>query len=241
LEFQPLVDLATGHVRQAEALIRWEHPARGLLRPDAFVPLAEEAGLVLPLGRWVLREACRQATSWPGAGGRNSAAVNVNLSSVQLRDPGLVREVIGALHESGLDPRQLTLELTESTALDDLDGTIAALDRLRVLGVRFALDDFGTGHSSLGYLHRLPVDEVKIDRSFVASLSTSRVALAVVQAVVTVATAVGVGVVAEGIESPDQLRAVTDLGCHVGQGYLLGRPLGRSSFIEFLDPEGSAA
>ncbi|MEA2595877.1 MAG: hypothetical protein QOF01_2346 [Thermomicrobiales bacterium] len=240
LEFQPLVHLASGSVRQAEALIRWQHPARGLLRPDAFVPLAEEAGLVLPLGRWVLREACRQAISWPGSRGRFGAAVNVNLSSVQLRHPGLVREVIGALHESGLDPRQLTLELTESTALDDLDGTIAALERLRVLGVRFALDDFGTGHSSLGYLHRLPVDEVKIDRSFVSSLTTNRVASAVVQAVVTVATAVGVGVVAEGIESLDQLRAVTNLGCNVGQGFLLGRPVGTARFIEFLDPVGES-
>jgi EAL domain-containing protein (putative c-di-GMP-specific phosphodiesterase class I) len=139
-----------------------------------------------------------------------------------------------------LDPRQLTLELTESTALDDLDGTIAALERLRVLGVRFALDDFGTGHSSLGYLHRLPVDEVKIDRSFVSSLTTNRVASAVVQAVVTVATAVGVGVVAEGIESLDQLRAVTNLGCNVGQGFLLGRPVGTARFIEFLDPVGES-
>lgn len=241
LDFQPLVDLSTGRVRQAEALIRWQHPARGLLRPDAFVPVAEEAGLVLPLGRWVLQEACRQATSWPGIGDRSRAAVNVNLSPVQLRHPGLVREVIAALHESGLDPRQLTLELTESTALDDLEGTIAALHRLRVLGIRFALDDFGTGHSSLGYLHRLPVDEVKIDRSFVASLETSKVSSAVVQAVVTVASAVGVGVVAEGIESRDQLQAVTNLGCDVGQGFFLGKPQGVASFIKCLHPEATSS
>jgi predicted signal transduction protein with EAL and GGDEF domain len=241
LEFQPLVHLTTGNVSQAEALVRWEHPSRGLLRPDAFVPLAEEAGLVLPLGRWVLHEACRQAASWCGAGSRSGAAVSVNVSSVQLRDPGLVREVIGALHGSGLHPRQLTLELTESTALDDLDGTIAAMQRLQVLGVRFALDDFGTGHSSLGYLHRLPVDEVKIDRSFVASLATNRVASAVVQAVVTVATAVGVGVVAEGIESLGQLRAVRDLGCDVGQGYYLGRPRDTTGFLQFLGADGMAA
>lgn len=239
LDFQPLVDLATGRVRQAEALIRWAHPTRGLLRPDAFVPIAEDAGLVIPLGRWVLREACRQAASWPGIGGKSRAAVNVNLSGVQLRDPGLIREVIGALHETGLDPRQLTLELTESTALDDLDGTIAALHRLRVLGIRFALDDFGTGHSSLSYLHRLPVDEVKIDRSFVASLDSSKVSSAVVQAVVTVASAVGVSVVAEGIESRDQLRTVTSLGCDVGQGYLLGRPQDTPSFVRYLHPDAA--
>lgn len=239
LDFQPLVDLTSGRVRQAEALIRWQHPERGLLRPDAFVPIAEDAGLVLPMGRWVLREACRQAVQWPGIGGKSRAAVNVNLSSVQLRDSGLIKEVIGALHETGLDPRQLTLELTESTALDDLDGTIAALHRLRVLGIRFALDDFGTGHSSLGYLHRLPVDEVKIDRSFVASLNTSNISSAVIQAVVTVASAVGVSVVAEGIESRDQLHAVTDLGCDVGQGFLLGRPQGTHSFIKFLHPDAT--
>jgi EAL domain-containing protein (putative c-di-GMP-specific phosphodiesterase class I) len=197
---------------------------RGLLRAGEFVAIAEETGLIVPVGEWVVREACRQVGDWQAAAPHVDVAVNVNLSAMQLRHPGLKECIISALSESGVDPQSLTLELTESAALADLDAAARVLRQLRRIGVRLALDDFGTGHSSLGYLHRLPVHDVKIDRTFVAGLGNDRVATAIVAAVASVASAVGMTVTAEGIETAKQLRTVGALGCDLGQGHFIGRP-----------------
>jgi diguanylate cyclase (GGDEF)-like protein len=219
VQYQPIVDLATGQIAAAEALVRWEHPARGLVSPVEFVPLAEETGLIVPLGRHVLREACEQAARWG-----DSLRMHVNLSVGELLHPALVDHVRSAVAAAGIDPSQLVVEITESQLLGD---TVAAAERfreLRDLGLRVALDDFGTGYSSLSYLHSLPLDTLKVAKTFIDGLGRDDREAGFVGMIVELARTLDLDVIAEGIETPEQLAAVRDLGATLGQGYLLGRP-----------------
>ncbi|MGC5031807.1 putative bifunctional diguanylate cyclase/phosphodiesterase [Micromonospora sp. DT229] len=222
LEFQPIVDLATGTVRSAEALVRWRHPRLGTLTPGRFLPLAEETGLILPIDRWVIHEACRAAATWQDR--VPAATVAVNIVASHLRRPDLIATVTEATAGAGLAPRALTLELTESALIEGSAAVLDRLSQLRELGIRIAIDDFGTGYSSLSYLHRIPATELKIDRSFVARLSEDTRAYATVEMVTRLAGAYGLGVVAEGVETERQHDAVAAIGCVQGQGYRYGRP-----------------
>src|SRR6266508_3850727 len=225
LHYQPILRLDTGRIVEVEALIRWQHEKRGLLQPDAFIGLTEETGLIVPIGQWVLTEACRQARTWQIEFPRSPAlGVSVNLSAKQFQNPKLVEEVTDALTMSGLDPACLKLEITESVVMQDVPATLAKLHELKDLGIRLAIDDFGTGYSSLGYLTRFPVDTLKIDRSFVKGLSHEGGDSAIVRAVVTVAKSLNMDVTAEGIETDQQRLELKALGCDLGQGFLFGRP-----------------
>jgi diguanylate cyclase (GGDEF)-like protein len=223
LAFQPIVDVATGAVRGAEALVRWRHPRRGLMRPESFLPLAEESGLAAAVDRWVIREACRAAVGWQEL--RPGMTVAVNIAPVHLRRPDIVATVAAATAQAGLAADALTLELTETALIDDTDNVLARLRQLRELGVQIAIDDFGTGYSSLSYLHRIPATKLKIDRSFVSRLDgADDRAFATVDLVSRLASAFDLVVVAEGVETEEQHRAVVAIGCPQGQGYLYGRP-----------------
>ncbi|HYM58659.1 MAG TPA: EAL domain-containing protein, partial [Solirubrobacteraceae bacterium] len=220
LHYQPMVDLRTGSPTALEALMRWTHPVRGPVSPAEFIPVAEESGLIVPLGRWALREACAQVVAL----GDVELPVSVNVSARQLSHPGLVADVGAALADSGLDPRRLWLELTESVLLDERDSPLSTLTELKALGVTLLLDDFGTGYSSLARLQRFPLDILKIDRSFVAEMTTDPRAAALVVAVVTMAASLGLLVMPEGVETEAQREALLELGCVQGQGYLFARP-----------------
>jgi len=221
LHHQLIVDLRTGVASRAEALLRWDRPGHGLVGPAEFIPVAEETGAIGSIGAWVLKQACRQAADWqvqlPGIG------VAVNLSPLQLADPDLLEDVLRAL-DQGLEPGLLLLEVTEGALVSAPEAASAALRRLRNRGVRVALDDFGTGYSSLAYLARLPVDLIKIDKSFVDGVEHDPVARAVIQAVLTLTGALGLAVVAEGVETQAQRAALLELGCHQAQGFLFARP-----------------
>ncbi len=223
LHYQPIVRLADGEVVAVEALLRWERPGRGPVGPVEFIPVAEESGLILPLGQWVLGEACTQLAAWR-AGGRPALRVSVNLSARQFGDPDLVQVVAGALAAAGLSGDALCLEITESVLMEEAEATVETLRALKALGVRLSVDDFGTGYSSLGYLKRFPVDVLKVDRSFVNGLADDPEDEAIVAAVIGLAQALKLEVVAEGVETPDQLRKLRELGCDAVQGYLCGRP-----------------
>jgi diguanylate cyclase (GGDEF)-like protein/PAS domain S-box-containing protein len=230
--YQPIVRLVDGTMVAAEALVRWVHPERGLLEASQFVPLAEETGIIVPVGGWVLEEACRQAATWPGNG--DAPAVSVNLSARQLSRPDLVDLVAHALRESGLNPDRLWLEITESVLMEDADTAVAALERLRALGAHLSVDDFGTGYSSLAYLRRFPVDSLKVDRSFVAGLGQDPEDSAIVEAVVSMAHSLHLSVVAEGVETLEQLTRLRELGCELAQGFYFAAPVPSSA----LDPLG---
>jgi diguanylate cyclase (GGDEF)-like protein/PAS domain S-box-containing protein len=224
VHYQPIVDLCDGSVAAVEALVRWRHPERGLLAPDAFIPVAEESGLIVPLGRRVLELACRQAAAWDALRGeRPPLAVHVNLSPRQLHDRALVETVEATLRATGARPSGLVLEITESTLIDRGPTPLALLERLRDLGVQLVLDDFGTGYSSLSYLAQLPIGGLKVDRSFVAGLDAGQAPI--VDAIVRLARAFDLSVVAEGVEDERQLAALRRLGCELAQGYLFARPL----------------
>jgi len=225
LHYQPILELPTGRIVEMEALVRWKHPQRGLLFPGDFVGLSEETGLIVPLGRWVLHEACRQTRQWQLATPGSSLAISVNLSARQLQQPGLVEEIAAVLRETRLDPGALRLEITETVVMHDAPTTLAKLEALKALGVQLAIDDFGTGYSSLGYLKRFPVDTLKIDRSFVKGIGQNVEDSAIVRAVITVAKSLGLAVTAEGIESADQLEQLRSLGCDHGQGYYFAKPM----------------
>ena len=226
LYYQPLVDLRTGAVVGHEALVRWEHPTRGLLGSDAFIPLAEETGLILGIGEWVLAEACRQTRAWQLAlPAERPLTVSVNLSGRQFTQPDLAATVAGVLDESGLPASSLELEITETVAMSDAPATGVTLRALRQLGVRLGLDDFGTGYSSLAYLSEMALDSIKVDRAFVTGLGVPGANHAIIAAVSALAHGLGMEVTAEGIEEADQLAAVIDLGCDRGQGFLFARPL----------------
>jgi EAL domain-containing protein (putative c-di-GMP-specific phosphodiesterase class I) len=224
LAFQPVVDLAGDRSVGAEALVRWEHPRLGLLAPGSFVPLAEENGLIADLDRWVLRTACEHAVRWPTPPGGPAPHVAVNLSGRTLGDPGLFDTVRTALVDSGLAPERLQLEVVESRSLVDLPGVVDTLAAIRHIGVQVALDDFGTGFSTLSWLQRLPVDRIKVDRSFIAKLPADEASAALLRGVVALGRELAIEVVAEGVETVEQLDMIRTAGCHLVQGFLLGRP-----------------
>jgi diguanylate cyclase (GGDEF)-like protein/PAS domain S-box-containing protein len=232
--YQPLVDIRSGVPVGVEALVRWAHPTQGIVAPEAFVKLAEESGLIVPIDVAVMEEATRQCAGWPLGPGGTSLNVAANLSVHHLRHPGLVGHVRSVLERSGLPPLSLCLELTESVLLEDVDRHIRTLLELRELGVRLAIDDFGTGFSSLTYLKRFPVDVVKIDRSFVAGLGTDISDTAIVRSVVDLAHALSLQVVAEGVERPEQLEVLRGFGCDLAQGYLFSPPRPASELLPWL-------
>ena len=232
VQYQPIVDLEREEMVGVEALVRWEHPTRGLISPDEFIPLAEESGLILQLGREVLEQACAQAAAWQRI--LPEFAMSVNVSARQLQEPGFAREVSQLLRRSGLNPARLILEITERAMVGDEDTTREALAQLRDLGVRVAIDDFGTGYSSLSCLRDLPVDILKIAKPFVDGLGQGEQDRAFVTAIVRMAQTLRLDMIAEGIERPDQLELLQGLRCGLGQGYLLGRPMSSGGITELL-------
>lgn len=216
--FQPIVDLETGQIKTFEALVRWFHPEKGELRPDEFIPVAEETGVIVTLGNWITAQAARIAATWP-----EDVTVAVNLSPLQIRAPGAALGIRNALREAGLDPRRLELEVTESLFIDDNHATADFIHELAEIGVRFALDDFGTGYSSLGYINTFPFSKIKVDRSFVSGAQVGRKSDAIIRAVAEMGTTLGMDIVAEGLETIGQVHAVRDAGCNLGQGYYFSR------------------
>jgi diguanylate cyclase (GGDEF)-like protein/PAS domain S-box-containing protein len=226
LYYQPLVSLSSGEMVGAEALIRWEHPERGLLTPDKFLPIAEESGLIVQVGAWAVGEGCRRLRDWDRRnGGPSNFSLAVNLSARELTHPDVVATVLTAVHRSALDPHRLTIEVTESTAMADRDSGFRALRELHEAGVRIAIDDFGTGYSSLDHLREMPADILKIDRSFVAGMAANSPDTALVAAAIAMGRALEMEVVAEGIETSEQVADLRELGCPLGQGFLFARPL----------------
>jgi diguanylate cyclase (GGDEF)-like protein/PAS domain S-box-containing protein len=236
LLYQPIVRLGGGRLSGVEALLRWQHRDRGTVAPADFIPVAEETGLILPLGRWVLEHACAQAAAW-NAISSHAITMSVNVSGRQLQQPAFAAEVAEVLASTGLAPELLTLELTESVLMQDAEAAIAMLVDLKSLGVRLAIDDFGTGYSSLNYLRRFPIDELKIDRSFVASLDDGPTQSAVVLSILRLGETLHLETVAEGIEEPSQLAVLRDLGADLGQGYLFARPLDVGAMTDLIESD----
>lgn len=223
LAYQPIVDLSAGRMTGVEALIRWRHPVRGVLMPGEFIPVAEESGLIIDIGEWVMEQACHQVQAWNGSA--VDLSVSVNLSGRQFRDRRLISRVQSVLRRTGLQPERLVLEITETIAMEDLVSTIEMVAELVELGVGIALDDFGQGSSSLAALRRFPLGSVKIDKVFVSGVTEEGPDRAIVGSVLTLANSLGIGVTAEGIETPEQMEALIRMGCPHGQGYLLSRPV----------------
>jgi diguanylate cyclase (GGDEF)-like protein/PAS domain S-box-containing protein len=239
LHYQPKIDFDTGAMSGAEALLRWAHPERGLMFPKDFLSITDDCSLLVPIGRWVLREACRQARAWIDEG-RRPLAVAVNISTVEFRDPGFLDHVRTALQDSRLDARYLELELTESALIQHEDATALALQALKEMGVQVAIDDFGTGYSSLSYLRQFPISALKIDQSFVHEIGVVPVGTSVVCAVINMGRSLGLRVIAEGVETKEQLAFLQAEGCGEGQGYYFSRPLAAGPFVESVetDPPG---
>ncbi len=230
LHYQPIVSLETGRITGFEALMRWEHPERGMVRPDEFIPLAEETGLIVPMGRWALQEACRQVAWWHSRGAL--LTMSVNLSPRQLTESTLTDDFADILRRSKVDPDAIWLEITESTLMRDAESAVTTLGKLRALGVHLSVDDFGTGYSSMTYLKRFPVEALKVDRSFVDGLGEESGDTAICTAVVSLAHALGLRAVAEGVETAGQVAVLRQLGCEMAQGYLFGRPEPAASYGE---------
>ncbi|HXK34755.1 MAG TPA: EAL domain-containing protein, partial [Dehalococcoidia bacterium] len=226
LQYQPMVLLQSGRLFGVEALVRWEHPQRGRIAPSEFIPLAEESGSIIPLGRWVLREACRQAQAWRQAfpaGGDWS--ISVNVSAKQLQDLSFVYDVEQALKETRLEPSRLILEITESVMMHDVPATMQRLAELKALGVRLAIDDFGTGYSSLSYLREFPFDLLKIDKSFIDDIGTTVTRKQLARAIIELGKTLDLELVAEGIEHSEQAVRLQDMDCELGQGFYFARPM----------------
>jgi EAL domain-containing protein (putative c-di-GMP-specific phosphodiesterase class I) len=241
LRYQPIIDLPTGEVAGLEALVRWQHPVRGLLGPDEFIELSEENGSVVAIGGWVLREALSTFAHWRRTeAGSHMRYVSVNVSARQFRTPGFVDEVRTVLAETGADPHRLLLEVTESLVLHDADQVWRDLGELRAMGVRIAIDDFGTGYSSLSYLSSMPVDVLKIDKSFIDDILHNPQQMALVETIVSLARTLELAVVAEGIELDGHRAALTGMGCSYGQGYLFSKPVTADEFLEYLRTQNSA-
>jgi diguanylate cyclase (GGDEF)-like protein len=237
--YQSIVDMRTGSLTGVEALARWARPHQATPPSAAFIPIAEETGLIVPIGRWVLREACAESSSWLWADGTTDRTLSVNVSPRQLQDPNIVQDVADVLSETGFPPERLILEITESVLVTNTEAVIERLGELRALGVRLAIDDFGSGFCSLGYLQRLPVDILKIDRSFITHVADRAADAALARSIVGMAETLNLRTVAEGVETVDQRERLVELGCAYAQGYLFQRPSPGSTFREMLD--GAAA
>jgi EAL domain-containing protein (putative c-di-GMP-specific phosphodiesterase class I) len=242
--------LHTGEIAGVEALVRWNHPTRGMLSPLTFIPLAEETGLIVPLGRWVVREACRQAVSWQHLRPKGKPlTLTINISGHQLQGEHVVEDVRRALSDSGLDPRHLVLEITESVLMQQSETILDRLHALKALGVRLAIDDFGTGYSSLGYLQRFPIDILKIDKSFVDDVGRGDTESALARAVIALGETLQLQTIAEGIELKQQLSGLQDLGCELGQGFFFDKPIDpadielalRNAYAPLVGRQGAAA
>jgi EAL domain-containing protein (putative c-di-GMP-specific phosphodiesterase class I) len=229
LYYQPKVDIQEGRVVGMEALVRWRHPHRGLLLPDEFIPLAEETGLIVAIGRWVITEACAQTKAWQTVG-LQKLRVAVNISGVQFRQRDLLDTIAHALASSGLPPECLEIEITESVVMQNASEAIVTLEKLSQMGVQISVDDFGTGYSSLSYLKRFPIDKLKIDRSFIRDISSDMDDAAIVRATIGLAHNLRLRVVAEGVETEDQLQFLRSLGCDEYQGYYKSKPLNAGDF-----------
>jgi diguanylate cyclase (GGDEF)-like protein len=225
LYYQPIVELHTGHVAGFEALVRWQHPTHGFIPPIKFIPLAEETGLILPVGEWICRAACRQAQAWKTAYPCHPLIVSINLSGRQFEQPHLADHIGQVLRETGLEGHRLKLEITESMVMGDVDIAIDLMLRLKALGCKLGMDDFGTGYSSLSYLRRFPIDTLKVDQSFVRAMGNSREDHEIVRTIVGLGHTLGMDLIAEGIEQPEQAAALRSLGCEFGQGYYWAKPL----------------
>jgi EAL domain-containing protein (putative c-di-GMP-specific phosphodiesterase class I) len=240
LYYQPQVDNA-GNITGTEALVRWQHPQRGIVSPVAFIGLAEETGLILPLGIWVLETACHQLVAWAAKPETAHLGVAVNVSGMQFLRPDFVAQVRQVLDDSGANPHKLKLELTESLLLDNVEEVIAKMTVLKGWGIGFSLDDFGTGYSSLSYLKRLPLDQLKIDQSFVRDLLTDPNDAAIARTIVALAQSLGLSVIAEGVETREQRNCLAMQGCHAYQGYLFGRPMPVADFELLLSQRAASA
>ncbi|MDD5472261.1 MAG: EAL domain-containing protein, partial [Sideroxydans sp.] len=229
LHYQMQVD-DSARIIGAEALIRWNHPQRGMVSPADFIPLAEEIGMILPIGDWVIEQACTQLKRWEMDVEMRKIVLSVNVSPRQLSQPWFVEQVNEAIERSGIRPSLLKLELTESFILDDVEDAIAKMQELRTLGIRFAMDDFGTGYSSLAYLSRLPLEQLKIDQSFVRDIATNKHNSIMVRTIINIANNFGLDIIAEGVESDDQLAFLRQYGCNRYQGYLFGKPVPLAEF-----------
>ena len=236
LQYQPIISVETYMIQGFEALVRWQHPERGFIQPAEFIPMAEETGLIIPIGQWVLNEACRQMREWQGnlfVGA--PLTMSVNLSGKQFTQPDLIEQISRTLRETGLAPRNLKLEITESMVMENIETTVGMLQQIRALGVELSIDDFGTGYSSLSYLHRFPINTLKIDRSFVSSMNDNTENFEIVRTIITLARSLEMDVIAEGVETRSQLEQLRNLECDYAQGYLLSRPLSAKDAAELLN------
>jgi EAL domain-containing protein (putative c-di-GMP-specific phosphodiesterase class I) len=245
LHYQPIMSLTSAQIVGFEALLRWQRGPEDIVGPDVFIPVAEETGLIVFLGAWVLREACRAVATWfpPKASGRN-LTMSVNISSRQFAQADFAAQVIAIISAAGIDPASIRLELTESITIENAERAIEVLERLRAFGVRIAIDDFGTGYSSLSYLQRLPLDVLKIDRSFVLAMANDPGSRKIVQTIMSLAQNLGMDVVAEGTETATDVFDLQKMGCQYGQGYFFSRPVPASAAAAMIDPaarSGSAA
>jgi EAL domain-containing protein (putative c-di-GMP-specific phosphodiesterase class I) len=233
LYYQPIIDLQSLNITGAEALIRWNHPQKGLISPDKFIPIAEDSGLIIAIGKWVLYQACAQCKQWQ-QDGHDEISMSVNLSATQFRDINLSTTVRDALFKSGLDPSFLTLEITESAIMDNVNQTIESLLMLKDIGVSLSIDDFGTGYSSLAYLKRFPIDKIKIDRSFVQDIDRNSDDKSIVQSIIAMGHGLKLSVVAEGLEKKEHLNLLSSEYCEEAQGYYISKPLCVEKFNTFI-------
>jgi EAL domain-containing protein (putative c-di-GMP-specific phosphodiesterase class I) len=232
--YQPIVNLKTGRISSCEALLRWHHPELGSVSPARFIPLAESTGLITPISHWVLGQACAAAAKWPG-----EVSVAVNMSPALLKDLHLSHMILSALYTSGLPARRLELEITESVLLEESAQSNSLIREFQKIGLKLSIDDFGTGYSSLTYLKKYAFDKIKIDTSFIADVTRSREARAIIHALVGLAAELGIDIVAEGIETETQLGYVTGAGCTAAQGFYLGRPMPEAEILARLEAQGS--
>ncbi|MBW3555167.1 MAG: EAL domain-containing protein, partial [Gemmatimonadetes bacterium] len=241
LHYQPIVSLSDGRVMGFESLLRWRHPERGLLLPESFLALAEDTGLITPIGWWALEEAARQVRLWRHVAPRRGLFVTVNLSGTQLSQPDLIEQLAGVLERTGIPPGALRLELTETVVMEHAEATMRTLQRLRELEVPLMIDDFGMGYSSLSYLHRFAADTLKIDGSFIGGIGPDGENSEIVRTIVALADELGMDVVAEGVETPEQFRMVRILGCRSAQGFHLAQPIPGPETLETLEREWELA